>query len=103
MPPIELPITQASVSMPSDRTTACAAFAQSSIDRSGKARRYGVPVAASIDAGPVEPLQLPRLLTHTTNQRSVSIALPGPTIASHQPASGLPALAAACALGDSPV
>ncbi len=56
-----------------------------------------------MDAGPVEPLQLPRLFTHTTNQRSVSIGLPGPSIASHQPGSGLPSLAAACALGERPV
>src|SRR5688572_14219357 len=100
MPPIELPITQARRSMPSDATQANAASAPSSIDRSGKVSRYGWPVAGSMEAGPVEPLQLPRELTHTTNQRSVSIGLPGPSIASHQPGAGLPALAAACALGD---
>ena len=55
------------------------------------------------DAGPVEPLQLPSEFTQTTNQRSVSIGLPGPSMASHQPASGLPALIAACASGESPV
>lgn len=103
MPPIELPITQASWSMPSARTRSMAAFAPSSIDSSGKCRRYGCPVAGSMLAGPVEPLQLPSELTHTTNQRLVSIGLPGPSIGSHQPAAGLPALAAACASGDRPV
>src|SRR5688500_13713378 len=103
MPPIELPITHASRSMPSERTQAKAASAPSSIDRSGKSRRYGSPVAGLIEAGPVEPLQLPNEFTHTTNQQLVSIGLPGPTIASHQPGSGLAALLATCAVGDRPV
>ena len=60
-------------------------------------------MAGLVDAGPVEPLQLPSEFTQTTNQRSVSIGLPGPTIHSHQPGAGLPALAAAWASGDRPV
>ncbi|MNV90444.1 hypothetical protein D3C71_1848310 [compost metagenome] len=60
-------------------------------------------MAGSSDAGPVEPLQLPSELTQMTNQRSVSIGLPGPSIGSHQPLAGLSALLAACASGDRPV
>jgi hypothetical protein len=56
-------------------------------------------VAGLIEAGPVEPLQLPSELTQTTNQRSVSIGLPGPSIASHQPGSGLSALAGGVRVG----
>ena len=103
MPPIELPITQASRGMSSARTTCAAASAPSSIDSSGNDRRYGVPVAGSIDAGPVEPLQLPSELTQTTNQRSVSIGLPGPSIGSHQPGVASSSWLAACASGDRPV
>ena len=103
MPPIELPITQASRSMPSPRTTATEASAPSSTDNSGKSSRYSVPVSGLLDAGPVDPLQLPSEFTQSTNQRSVSIGLPGPSIASHQPGSGLPSLDAACASGDKPV
>jgi hypothetical protein len=43
------------------------------------------PVAGLIDIGPVEPKQLPRLLTPTTKKRFVSSGLPGPTMLSHQP------------------
>ena len=90
--------------MPSACTTCAAALAPSSMRQVREsAGRYGSPVAGLIDAGPVEPLQLPSVLTQITNQRSVSIGLPGPSIASHQPGSGLPAFAAACASGDRPV
>src|SRR4249919_1813902 len=61
------------------------------------------PVAGLIEAGPVDPLQLPSEFTQITNQRSLSIGLPGPTIGSHQPASGFAPLAAACASGERPV
>ena len=89
--------------MPSPRTTSKAALAPSSTDSSGKSRRYSAPVSGFTEAGPVEPLQLPSEFTHTTNQRSVSIGLPGPSIGSHQPSAGLPGVRAACASGDSPV
>ena len=89
--------------MPRPRTTSCAASATSSRVRSGNCRRYGAPVAGSIEAGPVEPLQLPSELTQMTNQRCVSIHLPGPTISSHQPGLGSSADEAACAPGESPV
>ena len=51
----------------------------------------------------MEPLQLPSELTHTTNQRAVSMGLSGPSMASHHPGSALPGLDAACASGDRPV
>jgi len=103
MPPIELPIRQAMRSTPSPRTRCAAASAPSSTDRSGKSSRYSSPVSGLIEAGPVEPLQLPSEFTQITNQRSVSMGLPGPSIASHQPGSGLPSLLAACASGERPV
>ena len=57
------------------------------LDATGPGSRgdRAAPVAGSIDAGPVEPLQLPSEFTQITNQRSLSIGLPGPSIASHQP------------------
>ena len=75
----------------------------SSTERSGKASRYGRPVAGSIEAGPVDPKQLPRELTHTTKNRSVSIASPGPTMRCHQPSRGSCCEDAAWAEGESPV
>ena len=45
---------------------------------SGKSAPHGLPVAGFGDSGPVEPKQLPRLLTPTTKKRSVSSGLPGP-------------------------
>ena len=57
----------------------------------------------STDAGPVDPLQLPSEFTQMTNQRFVSMCLPGPSMSSHQPGDGSSAFAAACASGDSPV
>ncbi len=55
----------------------------------GDQRKVGAPRLArspdSIVSGPVEPKQLPRLLTPTTKKRSVSSGLPGPTMLSHQP------------------
>src|SRR5512147_1756474 len=103
MPPIELPIRQARRSMPSARTSSYELLATSSRVRSGNANLYTFPVSGSIEAGPVEPLQLPSVLAQITNQRLVSIGLPGPSISSHQPGVGSSALDAACALGDRPV
>lgn len=77
------------------------ALAASSSVSSGKSRRYGSPVAGSRSAGPVEPLHEPSVLAQITNQRSVSMCLPGPSI--HQPGEGSSALEAACAPGDRPV
>ena len=57
----------------------------------GKSGPYGDPVAGSADDGPVVPRQPPSRLVETTKNRSVSNALPGPIIPSHQP-SPLPAV-----------
>ena len=38
-----------------------------------------------IDAGPVVPMQPPTTFEQMTKKRSVSIALPGPTMRLHQP------------------
>ena len=51
----------------------------------GKSGPYGLPVAGSIDDGPVVPRQPPSRFVETTKKRSVSNALPGPIIPSHQP------------------
>lgn len=56
-----------------------------------------------MDAGPVEPKQLPSEFTQTTKSRSVSSALPGPIIGSHQPGRGSAADDAAWAEGERPV
>ena len=59
---------------------------------------YGAPVAGLIDAGPVVPRQPPSTLVQMTKYWSVSNALPGPIMLSHQP--GLPLsglMPAACA------
>ena len=51
----------------------------------GKSEPYGRPLAGSIDDGPVVPRQPPSRLVETTKNWSVSKALPGPIIPSHQP------------------
>src|SRR5499426_3714908 len=56
----------------------------------GKSDPYGLPVLESTDDGPVVPRQPPSRFVETTKKRSVSKALPGPIIPSHQP-SALPA------------
>ena len=50
--------------------------------------------SGAMEAGPVVPWQPPSMLGATTKNRSVSIALPGPTIPCHQPAVGCPGPAA---------
>ena len=59
----------------------------------GKRLPYGAPSSGCGDAGPVEPWQPPSTLAHTTNQRSVSMGMPGPTMPSHQPGVGWPSCA----------
>ena len=58
----------------------------SAIVMMGKSVPYGRPVAGFSEAGPVEPLQPPITLEQMTKYLSVSSALPGPIIMSHQPA-----------------
>ncbi|HXS31806.1 MAG TPA: hypothetical protein VN755_13295 [Steroidobacteraceae bacterium] len=60
-------------------------------------------MAGFVEAGPVEPKQLPSEFTHITKKRSVSMARPGPIIFSHQPSSGFSGEEAAWAEGDRPV
>src|SRR5687768_17029713 len=52
---------------------------------SGNDEPYGRPLAGSIEAGPVEPRQLPMMFEQMTKYLRVSNALPGPIIPSHQP------------------
>ena len=51
----------------------------------GKSDPYGRPVAGLTDEGPVVPRQPPSRFVQTTKKRSVSNALPGPIMPSHQP------------------
>ena len=89
--------------MPRYSSTIDAPLAMSAMTRSGKESRYCSPVFGLTQPGPVEPWQLPREFTQITKWRSVSMALPGPIIGSHQPSVGSSALLAAWALGDRPV
>ena len=61
------------------------AFTMSETVMTGKCSPYGLPVFGSIEAGPVEPMQPPRMLAQMTKNRSVSIGLPGPMSVDHQP------------------
>ena len=56
----------------------------------GNRDAYGRPSTGCGVAGPVEPWHPPTTFEHTTNQRLVSIGLPGPTMPSHHPGSGCP-------------
>ncbi len=58
---------------------------------------YGQPVSGLIDAGPVVPRHPPSTLEQMTKYLSVSNALPGPIMLSHQP--GLPVRADAGGMG----
>src|SRR5690606_23536104 len=51
----------------------------------GKWAPQALPVSGLMLDGPVEPWQPPRLFRLTTKKRLVSMALPGPMQASHQP------------------
>ena len=86
MPPIEPPITQNRLSMPRWSSSMAWARTMSAMVTTGKSTPQGAPVAGLVEAGPVEPMQLPITLGQITKKRSVSIGLPGPTIVSHQPA-----------------
>ena len=85
IPPREPPATAASRSMPSTSRKARSVRTMSATVITGKSEPYGRPVAGSIDDGPVVPRQPPSRLVETTKNRSVSKALPGPIIPSHQP------------------
>ena len=87
--------------MPSTSRNARSVRTMSATVMTGKSDPYGRPVAGSIDDGPVVPRQPPSRFVETTKKRSVSNALPGPIIPSHQPRP-LPARAVAV-LGREPV
>ena len=71
--------------MPSASSSARSARTMSATVMTGKSDPYGRPVAGLMDEGPVVPRQPPSRLELTTKKRSVSNALPGPIIPSHQP------------------
>ena len=85
MPPSEPPATAASRAMPSSSATPARARTMSATVMTGKSDPYGLPVAGFVDEGPVVPRQPPSRFVLTTKNRSVSNALPGPIIPSHQP------------------
>ena len=85
IPPSEPPATAASRSMPRTSRNARSVRTMSATVITGKSDPYGRPVAGSIDDGPVVPRQPPSRFVETTKKRSVSNALPGPIIPSHQP------------------
>ena len=80
------------------RAGAGARVTRSATVKWGKRRPYGLPVAGSMEEGPVVPRQPPSRFGQITNRRSVSSGLPGPISVSHQPGrSGSPWCPAACA------
>ena len=85
MPPSEPPTTACSRLMPRCATSARCTVTKSATSSSGKSSPQGLPVAGLIELGPVVPWQPPSRFAVITNQRSVSIALPGPIMVSHQP------------------
>ncbi len=85
IPPSEPPATAASRSMPSTSRNARSVRTMSATVITGKSAPYGWPVAGSVDPGPVVPRQPPSRFVEMTKKRSVSNALPGPIIPSHQP------------------
>ena len=85
IPPIEPPTTLCQRSTPRWSATFAWLRTQSRTDTTGKRLPHGRPSSGCGLAGPVLPWQPPSTLTHTTNQRSVSMARPGPMSPSHQP------------------
>ena len=66
MPPIEPPTTQNSWSMPRWSMRRTCALTMSPMVMTGKFSPYGLPVVGSMEAGPVEPMQPPRMLGQMT-------------------------------------
>ncbi len=85
MPPRLAPTTTAHRRIPRRRIRRSCARVQSPQVTIGNSGPYGRPVAGLMVFGPVEPMQLPMLFGDTTKKRRVSIGLPGPMHASHQP------------------
>src|SRR5580658_1320110 len=85
IPPIDPPATERRRSIPRWLRRWHWASTMSFIETRGKSDPYGLPVLGLGDEGPVEPLHPPTTLELMTKYLSVSNALPGPIMLSHQP------------------
>ena len=85
IPPIEPPTTAANRSIPRGSASCAWAATWSRTVTNGKRDPHSTP-SGDTDEGPVEPWRPPSMFGATTNHRSVSIALPGPTTSPHHPA-----------------
>src|SRR5712691_4899176 len=85
IPPSDPPLARKTRSMPSAVRNARCARTMSDTVMTGKSVAYGRRVRGSTLFGPVEPRQLPMRFVQITKYRSVSNALVGPIIPSHQP------------------
>ena len=66
MPPMEPPTTANRVSIPSAATSSAWARTMSAMVMTGKFSPYSRPETGSCEEGPVEPMQPPSTLAHTT-------------------------------------
>src|SRR5262245_41143053 len=85
MPPIDPPATLNHRSIARWSINRTLASTMAAMVMTGNSQPQGRPVLGLRLDGPVDPMQPPRMLGQITKKRSVSIGLPGPTIASHQP------------------
>ncbi len=85
IPPIEPPVTAKSLSIPRWSIRRIWARTMSWTVIIGKERPYSFPVAGLIEDGPVLPWHPPTTFEQMTKYFSVSNALPGPMVLSHQP------------------
>src|SRR5579864_2070594 len=98
MPPIDPPATASKRSMPRKSTRLFCTRTMSPMVITGNDRPNGQPVCGLTDDGPVVPWQPPSTFEQIMKYFSVSNALPGPIMLSHQP--GFPVswlIPAACA------
>src|SRR5579884_4015568 len=82
---MEPPETASSLSIPKRSISLRCSRTMSPIVIGGSDIAYGQPVSGSIEPGPVVPRHPPSTLEQITKYLSVSNALPGPIIGSHQP------------------
>jgi hypothetical protein len=66
IPPSDPPLTASTDSIPSARRNARCARTMSPTVTTGKVAPYGLPLAGSMDVGPVEPRHEPMRFVHTT-------------------------------------
>ena len=85
IPPKLPPMTAANRWIPSVSASIAWVCTQSFTVTAGKVAPHGFPVVGLMATGPVLPLQPPRLFSETTKNLLVSMGLPGPMQASHQP------------------